>query len=313
VAAVVLESAFGSQYEDTPSSYEFPERYLRHFGAPSRVEPLIAVIYEPRGDTGRGKMAYVGVVTVSRPPYPTGGRSKSNERLWRVDYDGPAVPLEHEVRREMAGQPVESWLAQLPRGRERNVATFGRAVRPLSEFDLERILLLGNAREVGLAMYPTADEHPTTLVEVRERTERLVSTIQRDARFREAVLAAYDKRCSISGFELGATSATRSVGVIEAAHIRPVGDNGPDVVANGLPLTPTLHRLFDVGLFTLEYSDGRPIVHVSRELQPTMISVPERGFELPLCDGLALLTPANSIHWPSPDQLSYHQRQVFRG
>jgi putative restriction endonuclease len=274
---------------------------------------LIAVIYEPRGDTGRGKMAYVGVVTVSRSPYLTGGRSKNNERLWRVDYDGPAVPFEHEVSREVAGQPVESWLAELPRGRERNVATFGRAVRPLSEFDLERILLLGNATEVGLAMYPTADEHANTLLQVRERTERFVSTIQRDARFREAVLAAYDKRCSISGFELGTTSATRSIGVIEAAHIRPVGDSGPDVVPNGLPLTPTLHRLFDVGLFTVEYADGRPVVRASRELRPTMISVPQRGFELPLRDGLALLTPANSIHWPNPDQLIYHQRQVFRG
>lgn len=313
MTAVVLESAFGSQYEDTPSSYEFPERYLRHLGTPGSSNPLIAVIYEPRGDAGRGQMAYVGVVTISRPPYLTGGRSKNNERLWRVDYDGPAVPFQQAVAREVAGRPIETWLGELPRGRERNVATFGRAVRPLTDVDLEHILLMGNAQDVGLASYPIAGEHADTLVAVRERTERLVTTIQRDARFREAVLAAYANRCSISGFALGLTSPTRSAGVIDAAHIRPVGHSGPDIVANGMPLTPTLHRLFDIGLFTVAYEQGRPVVQVSNELDPVMISVPERGFEMPLRDGLALLTPADSMHWPSPDQLAYHQRHIFRG
>jgi putative restriction endonuclease len=313
VTAVVLESAFGSEYEDTPSSYEFPERYLRHFGTPSGSDPLVAVIYEPRGDSGHGKMAYVGVVTISRPPYATGRQSKNNERLWRVDYDGPAAPFENDVHREVHGQPVETWLGALPRGRDRNVATFGRAVRPLADPDLERILVLGNAAEVGLALYPTVDDHSEIGVQVRERTERLVSTIQRDARFRESVLTAYGKRCAISGLDLGSTSATRALGVIDAAHIRPVGHSGPDVVANGLPLTPTLHRLFDIGLFTVEYLDGKPVVRTSPELEPTMIAAPARGFDLPLRTGLALLTPGNATQWPSPDQLKYHQRQIFRG
>ena len=258
-------------------------------------------------------MAYVGVVTISREPYPTGGRTKTNERLWRVDYDGPAVPFEREVRREVGGEPVERWLAALPRGRDRNVATFGRAVRPLSDSDLERILLFGNATDVGPALYPIKDEHITPDEQIRDRTERLVSTIQRDAQFRGAVLTAYDKRCAISGLDLGATSLTRSTGVLDAAHIRPVGHSGPDVVANGLPLTPTLHRLFDLGLFTVEYRAGRPTVRTSAELQLTMISAPDRGFELPLRTGLELLTPTNASQWPSPDQLTYHQRQIFRG
>jgi putative restriction endonuclease len=313
VAAVVLESTFGSQYEDTPSSYEFPERYLRHFGIPTPAQPLIAVIYEPRGDGGRGKMAYVGVVSISRAPLDTGGRSKNNERLWRVDYDGPAVPFDNEVRREVGGQPVESWLAGLARGRERNVATFGRAVRPLSDADLEHILALGNATDFGRSLYPTQDEHVPPELLLRERTERLVSIIQRDARFRDAVLTAYQKRCAISGLDLGATSTTRSTGLIDAAHIRPVGLDGPDVVANGLPLTPTLHRLFDLGFFTVEYIAGRPLVRTSPDLQPTMIASPARGFALPLRTGLDVLTPVDPSHWLSPDQLKFHQRQIFRG
>jgi putative restriction endonuclease len=312
VAAVVLESAFGSQYEDTPSSYEFPERYLRYFDELSAGNPMIAVIYEPRGENGRGQMAYLGVATISRPPVETGGRSKNNERLWRVLYDGPAVPFDRSVHREVSGSPVESWLTSLPRGRARNVATVGRAVRALSNEDLERILLLGNAPELDLASYPLPVEHVDVTEQVRERTERIVTSIQRDARFRDAVISAYDRRCSISGFGLGATSTMRSAGVLEAAHIRPVGLSGPDVVGNGLPLTPTLHRLFDIGMFTVVYEDGKPVVRTSPQLEPTMISVPERGFELPLRDGLQLLTPANATHWPSQDQLLFHQRQIFR-
>jgi putative restriction endonuclease len=313
VSAVVLESAFGSQYDDTPSSYEFPERYLRYFDTLNSGNPMIAVIYEPRGENGHGKMAYLGVATISRPAIETGRRSKNNERLWRVLYDAPAVQFNELVRREVSGRPVESWLVDLPRGRQRNVATVGRAVRPLRDEDLERILLLGNAPELGLATYPVATGHVVAAEQIRERTERLVSSIQRDARFRVDVISAYGRRCSVSGFSLGATSPTRSAGVLDAAHIRPVGQNGADSVDNGLPLSPTLHRLFDIGLFTVAYEQGRPVVRTSSELERTMISAPDRGFELPLRDGLRLLTPTNAKEWPNQDQLLFHERQIFRG
>lgn len=310
--AVVLESAFGSQYQDTPSSYQFPERYLKHFAPIATGSPVHAVIYEPRGDDGRGQMAYVGLAIVSQPPVATGGRSKSGERLWRVDYDGPAISFDQTVRREVLGVPVEGWLSTLPRGRARNVATFGRAVRPLSEEDFQRILLLGNATRLDDTTYPIVDEHADPLTQVRERNEHLVLTIERDARFRKTVLAAYGDRCAVSGFSLGPVSPSKSSGLLEAAHIRPVGHSGPDVVRNGLPLTPTLHRLFDVGLFTVEYENGRPVILTSPRLDQTMISSPDRGFEMSLRDGLHLLTPDNKDEWPSPDQVAYHQHQVFR-
>jgi putative restriction endonuclease len=310
--AVVLESAFGSQYEDTPASYQFPERYLKFFAPLSQGTPVHAVIYEPRGDDGRGKMAYVGLATISRPPVATGGRSRNGERLLRVDYDGPAIAFDQEVRREVMGIPVEGWLRDVPHGRSRNVATFGRAVRPLADEDFERILQLGNAPVLETTTYPVPAEHPEQLEQVRDRSERLVAVIQRDARFRQVVLACYDNRCSVSGFALGPVSPLKSTGLLEAAHIRPVGQSGPDGVRNGISLTPTLHRLFDAGLFTVAYEDGRPVVRTSPRLQPTMISVPARGFELPLRDGLQLLTPTNNGDWPSPDQVLYHQREIFR-
>jgi putative restriction endonuclease len=50
---------------------------------------------------------------------------------------------------------------------------------------------------------------------------------------------------------------------VEAAHIRPVGANGPDTVQNGLALSGTVHWMFDRGLISL--SDELDIL-VSRQV-----------------------------------------------
>jgi putative restriction endonuclease len=312
MGAVVLESASVSQYPDTPMSYTFPERYLRPFEQLRAGESINAVIYEPRGDDGKGRMAYLGLATISKPPFPTGERSANGQRLWRVEYDGPAIAFDQPVPRELLGEPVEGFLRQFPRGIRRNQATRGQAVRLLPDADFERIVLLGNAVLVEASPYPTADEHAQPLTQLRERNEYLVRAVRRNAQFRKDVLDAYERRCAVSGFTLGPVSPFTATSILEAAHIRPVKDAGTDLVGNGLPLTPTLHNLFDLGLFTVRYEDERPVVQTSPQLTPTMISSPDRGFSLPLADGLRLITPADQTSWPNRDQLEYHQRRIFR-
>ena len=39
---------------------------------------------------------------------------------------------------------------------------------------------------------------------------------------------------------------------MEAAHIRPVAQNGPDTVRNGLALSRTVHWMFDRGLISVD-------------------------------------------------------------
>ncbi len=282
--AIILESSLGSEYDDSPSSYEFPERYRSFFAPLDRGIPVFAVIYEPRGERG-GRMAYVGLATISRPPTPTGGRSGNGQKLWRVEYDAPARPFETAVPREPFGEPVETWLHALPRGRSRNVATFGRAVRALSDADLQRILELGNAGVLD-TVYPTVDEHAAPELLVAERSR---------------------------GLGLGRVSRTKPQGLLDAAHIRPVARSGSDAISNGLPLTPTLHRLFDGGLFTIGYDEGRPKLRTSPRLEPDMIEAPERGFVLALRDGLPLLVPPDQRLWPHAEQLRYHAREIFKG
>ncbi len=309
MSAVVLESFAGSEYEDTPSGYEFPERYLSVFE--NADYPVVAVLYEPRGDNNQGRIAYVAMALISRPPTATQRRSTNGQRLWRVEYQGPAVEFDRPVPREPMGEPAETWLRARPRGRERNVATFGRAVRPLADEDLARILELGNARVLA-DFYPSADEHATADVLVAERPRRLVDAIQRDSHFRATVLAAYEYRCAISGLGIGSVAPTKSRGLIDAAHIRPVASMGPDAVENGIPMTPTVHRYFDAGLFTLVYEGDQVRIKTSSLLTDSLILVKDRATSLPLREGLPIYLPRDGRNWPNPDHLRFHQHSVFR-
>jgi len=70
----------------------------------------------------------------------------------------------------------------------------------------------------------------------------------RDSSFRRDVLKAYDYRCAVTDFQL-------SIGGVpigcEAAHVKAHSFAGPDSVDNGLALEPTLHQLYDRGIWTL--------------------------------------------------------------
>jgi hypothetical protein len=48
-------------------------------------------------------------------------------------------------------------------------------------------------------------------------------------------------------------------------------------------------------------------------LEPQMIESPERGTMIRLDSGTPLILPAAQSSWPSPEQIRYHQRQVFKG
>ncbi len=61
--------------------------------------------------------------------------------------------------------------------------------------------------------------------------------------FRVLVTESYNRRCAITG--------ERTLPVLEAAHIKPISENGPNQVNNGLLLRSDLHILFDKGYLTV--------------------------------------------------------------
>ena len=98
-----------------------------------------------------------------------------------------------------------------------------------------------------------ANAKPAALAD--ETAPYVAQRATRDPGFREAVLRAYEYRCAFSGFR---ASLGRSYFGCEAAHVQWHAYAGPDSVANGLALEPTIHTLFDAGAWSL--TDDRRIL-----------------------------------------------------
>jgi len=86
-----------------------------------------------------------------------------------------------------------------------------------------------------------------------------VERLRRSASFRDDVLTAYDRRCALTGFQAMISGTLFGV---EAAHVHWHSKGGPSRVANGIALSPNLHKLLDHGAWTL--TDDRRVL-VSRE------------------------------------------------
>lgn len=144
------------------------------------------------------------------------------------------------------------------------------------------------------------------LTEPRRRQVREFAANVRDERFRRIVGSAYSWCCAMCGMDFG---------LVEAAHIVPVADDGRDITANGLALCPLHHRAFDAGLVTISPHDYRIALNVLKlqelaavrrgsgldvlhsTLRNSPIRLPEHVGDRP---SAMLVTLGNSIRgWPS--------------
>ena len=306
-------SAPETRYGDTPRSYQYPAQYRRYLEPLATGEATFAVIYEPRGrGATRGRQAYVGWAALKSPPLMSPEVGTRGERLWVVQYLDRMQEFPHPVPRDPFGEPLEGWLRDVE-PRHRDIRTSGASVRFIAEDEVRRIIELGYAADIGQMPFEVAEDASVDAGFAEERARRLVSSLERDARFRASVMSAYDYRCAISGFGIGTLPQGRATRLLDAAHIRPVAERGSDSVSNGLSLTPTLHRLFDQGLFTLAQRDTRLEVVTSPLLETTMIESPDGAFRLPLVTGLPIRLPSDPSARPSPGDLRFHSREVFKG
>jgi len=310
VRFVLLTSKPDSPYADTPTKYEYPSRYRRFFAPLEAGEPMIAIIYEPRSG-GRGRMSYVGWAALRGVPVRSPRLTESGQPLWEVHYVDRVQELPNPVYRDYLGEPLERWLREMPAA-NRNVVSSGASVRWLEEDEGRLILELGHAGQLNVPSEYVVEDPDSGLL-VAERTRRVVEAVVRDARFRRQVMSAYDFKCAVTGLTVGSLPAGRATRLLDAAHIRPVGDQGPDSVTNGISMTPTVHRLFDEGLVTLRWQGTDLELLRSPALERRMIESPEQGTKIRIDSGMRLMLPAERTNWPSPDQVRYHQRQVFKG
>lgn len=90
---------------------------------------------------------------------------------------------------------------------------------------------------------------------------------------------------------------------VQAAHIRPVANNGSDSVRNGLALSGTLHWMIDRGLISV--ADDCETILVSHNKVPG-----EVVSRLLAWDGRLVRTvdPRNAPH---PENLRWHRENIF--
>lgn len=299
----MLDSARENQYGDLPDEYRFPKQYLPFFEPLRRGEPIFALIYEPRRNGG--SMSYVGWAQLTSPPEQF--RTVDGREWWVVRYSAPFEPFRPPVPRKIGDTPVESAL------RGGQVRQYGAAVRVIPEPEVQVILEMAFggrfAPEVSYTEPPLAVEAST--VAVRERVERLVTTIERDARFRLSVIAAYDGRCAVTGFAVGSLAPRRTMGLLDAAHIRPVAMSGPDAVWNGIAMTPTAHRLFDAGLFTVQRNARGLVILRSPRLDSATLTGPDGRSRISIESGQPLAIPVDPATWPADEAIRFHQSRVF--
>ena len=138
---------------------------------------------------------------------------------------------------------------------------------------------------------PVAAEYTTT-----ERRRR-------DATFRARVLRAYEYRCCVCGFDLriGHTPAG-----LEAAHIQWHHVGGPDIEANGLSLCSLHHKLFDLGVFTIEPAAHR-VVFSQHAISGDRGTAGELQFH-----GRRIHPPQHTDLLPAAEFLGWNASNVFK-
>lgn len=287
-----------SIYDDVPSeSYQFPRKYLTRV---QQCEGDWIVYLEPSKvkDT-KGYFAVAKVQEIMSDPRKSDMYLAVIEPGTYLDFGDP-VPFrdtENIVERGLLNDEGRiSGRAQA-------------AVRTLSNEDFARIIEHGLDAEddilprVGDLAATTGFQDAQALFQhmpVRERVNQLTSRAVRDRNFRKNVLRAYGERCAITGLRLINGGGRAEV---EAAHIRPVERDGPDIVSNGIALSGTAHWMFDRGLVGLD-DDLRILVsRQSNDFQAVHAMINHSG---------KLLTPERPANRPRPEFVGWHLANIFK-
>ncbi len=287
-------------YDDLPEQrYHFPRRYLN---AARRALNDWIVYYEPRRSTAHlsssgGRQSYFATAYVeSIEPDP---QRDDHYYAYVRDYLEFDTPVPFQV----GGSYYESGLKK--EDGSTNRGRFGLSVRPLPDAEYRLILSAGFSDMTAELAAPTGvyeeDLSVPNLIEVADRAviQQISYRPFRDRVFSAAVRAAYDNTCAVTGLRIINGGGRPEV---QAAHIKPFAESGPDSMRNGLALSGTAHWMFDRGLisvaddYTLLLREG---------------AIPGHFFRI-INEDRRLKVPETPSHRPHPNFLNYHREEVFR-
>lgn len=306
-----------SSYDDLPEvRYHFPKTYL------NQVERAVGdwvVYYEPRRSSNDpssrgGAQGYFATAQLARVfPDP------SREDHFYAEVSN-YLPFVRAVPFREGDFYYESGLEKLDGST--NKGAFGRAVRNLKDSEFDLIWQAGFGHVIGKVERtrpaPDVPEQPMQVIpgfaeseqegyeadipleQDRRIIEQLTSRPFRDRAFAAAVKDAYHDTCAMSGIKI-INGGGRSE--VQAAHIRPVEQRGPDSVRNGMALSGTFHWMFDRGLISVD-DDYRLLL--AKDRLPDSIDRLLGGNE-------RLLVPQRVDLRPHQKFLSWHRENVFKG
>ncbi|GAA6209340.1 HNH endonuclease [Cognatishimia sp. WU-CL00825] len=287
-----------SVYDDVPSErYQFPKKYL------TRVQQCqgdwIVYLEPTKVKNTKGYFAVAKVKDIIADPRRADMYLAIIEPGTYLDFGDP-VPF-----RDIDGIVEQGVLNDLGNISGRAQA----AVRPLSAEDFARIVERGLQQDDDFL--PRVDQInqiggfqdpqiPFQHLAARERVDRLTNRAVRDRNFRKSVLRAYGERCAITGLRLINGGGRAEV---EAAHIRPVERDGPDIVSNGLALSGTAHWMFDRGLVGLADDLSILVSRQSNDLEAVTAMINSSG---------KLLVPERPANRPRTEFVAWHRENCFK-
>jgi len=238
----VFDTKADSIYKDEiENRYHFPGRYY-DFAAPAVGSWII--YREPR-DQG-GTMEYFAVARLQRI------EEDPEDATHYYAYVDCYTEFDRRVSWESEdGEYRERWLRELPR-RQIGAQMRGKSIRLLESLDFEAIINLGLR---GTFEEVVVDDQDLSVHDdpARTTTSFIRNVKVRRASFRRNVVRAYNDVCAFTGLRILDGNGNAEV---EAAHIKGVAHDGPDISTNGIALSRTVHWLFDRYLISLTHDFG---------------------------------------------------------
>ena len=291
MAKTVFTFRRDSPYDDLPEKwYHFPNSYLN--AAKNAIGDWI-IYYEP--GRAKGRKAYFATARVTYIEQDKSNEDRHYAHVSNFLAFNTVVPFrngdfyyESRIRR-VDGLP--------------NLGVLQRSVREIPDHEFELILSAGfgevdtSGLELGNRRFVPQDVPETYNRSIVQRVE---NRYFRDAAFAKQVKDAYNHTCSITGLRF-VNGGGRSE--VQAAHIRPVHDQGPDTVKNGLALSGTVHWMFDRGLISI--SNKFNVLERKTSITAPLLDKfnPDRKLILPRISECA----------PHKEYLEYHRDVIFKG
>lgn len=281
----------GSAYDDQPEiRYHFPKRYLRL--AEQTVGDFIVYYKSRRAEDRASRETYFAVARVTRIV------PDDKQADYYYAYVDGYIELDEAVSWRNDDTAFERKL--LKQDGTTNKGVFGWAVRLLKPVEFDAILKEGFTQELKPWESPDWIAEPIPEYVDRPLVAQVVNRKFREVAFRRHVRIAYQNTCAVTGLQLVNGGGRPEV---QAAHIRPVENNGPDTVRNGLALTGTVHWMFDRGLISVDDSLRLMVAekHVPKELRSLVQN------------GRPIRVPNRPDLQPHSTYLGWHRRERFKG